>query len=96
MFEPEYVAHLVTNCGQECAQVTSFFVRQVLHVYTCVALLVRWSTELQKMEFQELVHFLQHLPTTGWSNKEVGELLSQAFVFKTLYHDAPSHLACTT
>mmetsp|Transcript_29128 Transcript_29128/g.65965 ORF Transcript_29128/g.65965 Transcript_29128/m.65965 type:complete len:109 (-) Transcript_29128:574-900(-) len=68
----------------------------VLHVYTCVALLVRWSTELQKMEFQELVHFLQHLPTTGWSNKEVGELLSQAFVFKTLYHDAPSHLACTT
>jgi len=68
----------------------------VLHVYTCAALLVRWSAELQKMEFQELVHFLQHLPTTGWSNKEVGELLSQAYVFKTLYHNAPSHLACTT
>ena len=68
----------------------------MLHVYTCVALLVRWSAELQKMEFQELVHFLQHLPTTGWSNKEVGELLSQAFVFKTLYHNAQSHLACNT
>jgi len=68
----------------------------VLHVYTCAALLVRWSAEVQKMEFQEMVHFLQHLPTTGWSNKEVGELLSQAFVFKTLYHNAQSHLACNT
>jgi len=68
----------------------------VLHVYTCAALLVRWSSELQKMEFQELVHFLQHLPTTGWSNKEVGELLSQAYVFKSLYHNAQSHLSCNS
>lgn len=65
-------------------------------MYTCAALLVRWSGELQRMEFQELVHFLQHLPTTGWSNKEVSELLSQAYVLKTLYHDAPSHLARAT
>jgi len=64
----------------------------VLHVYMCAALLVRWSEELQKMEFQEMVIFLQHLPTSGWSDKDVGELLSQAFVFKTLYHRSPSHL----
>ena len=43
------------------------------------------SAELMRMEFQELVMFLQHLPTTGWSDKEVitlilGELLSQAYV----------------
>ena len=65
----------------------------VLHVYTCAALLMRYSSELRGMEFQDLVMFLQHLPTTGWSSKEVAELLSQAYVFKSLYHSAPSHLA---
>ena len=64
----------------------------VLHVYTCAALLIRWSEDLRKMEFHEMVIFLQHLPTSGWSNKEVGELLSQAYVFKSLYHNSPSHL----
>ena len=39
-----------------------------------------------------MVVFLQHLPTSGWSHVEVAELLSQAFVYKTLYHGAPSHL----
>ena len=65
----------------------------MLHVYACAALLVHYSAELQRMEFQDLVMFLQHLPTTGWSSKEVAELLSQAYVFKSLYHSAPSHLA---
>ena len=31
----------------------------VLHVYMCASLLVRWSAELQAMDFQELVMFLQ-------------------------------------
>ena len=66
----------------------------VLHVYTCAALLRHYSTDLQRMEFQELVTFLQHLPTTGWSNKEVELLLSQAYVFKSHYHQSPAHLTC--
>jgi len=41
---------------------------------------------------QDLVVSLQHLPTSEWTEKEIGELLSQAYVFKTLYHHAPSHL----
>lgn len=65
----------------------------VLHVYVCAALLTHWSAKLQAMEFQELVIFLQHLPTSGWCDTDVAELLSQAFVFKALYHNAPSHLA---
>ena len=31
----------------------------MLHVYVCAALLVRWSAELQALEFQDLVMFLQ-------------------------------------
>lgn len=68
----------------------------VLHVYMCASLLVRWSQQLQKMDFQELVMFLQDLPTTGWSMGDVAELLSQAFVYMSLYHHAPSHLRPST
>lgn len=67
----------------------------VLHVYMCVALLVRWSAELQALEFQDLVMFLQELPTSGWSSADVGALLSQAFVYMSLYHNAPNHLRVT-
>jgi hypothetical protein len=60
----------------------------VLHVYTCAALLSRYSAELRRKEFGELIIFLQHLPTQGWSETDVGELLAQAFVYKTRYTHA--------
>ena len=47
---------------------------------------------MQRMEFQDLVIFLQHLPTTGWSDKEVGVLLSEAFVMKSHFHHSQAHL----
>eukprot|EP00276_Gloeochaete_wittrockiana_P005734 CAMPEP_0184661458 /NCGR_PEP_ID=MMETSP0308-20130426/38430_1 /TAXON_ID=38269 /ORGANISM="Gloeochaete witrockiana, Strain SAG 46.84" /LENGTH=513 /DNA_ID=CAMNT_0027102775 /DNA_START=233 /DNA_END=1771 /DNA_ORIENTATION=- len=53
----------------------------VLHAYVCAAFLATWSQTLQKMEFQELVLFLQHLPTHSWTDENVGMLLSQAFVW---------------
>ena len=61
----------------------------MLHVYVCVALLEAFSPELQKMEFQELVMFLQHLPTTGWSTKDVSELLSKVSGFDTTHQPRP-------
>jgi len=65
----------------------------VLHVYTCAALMLKFSAELQRMEFQDLVIFLQRLPTTGWSDKEVGVLLSEAFVMKSHFHNSQAHLS---
>ena len=44
------------------------------------------------MDFQDLVVFIQHLPTDNWSDKDIESLVSQAFVYKTYYHYAPSHL----
>jgi len=62
------------------------------HVYVCASFLIHWSKELRKLEFQELMQFLQNLPTPKWENKDVDLLLSQAYLYKSLYHDAPSHL----
>lgn len=55
---------------------------RAFHIYLCAAFLMRFSAELNKMEFQDLVLFLQKLPTEKWGNKEVETLLAQAFVYK--------------
>ena len=36
--------------------------------------------------------FLQQLPTQDWNEKDVELLLSEAYMWKTLFHNAPSHL----
>lgn len=62
------------------------------HVYVCAAFLVKWSNQLQKLDFQGVMIFLQELPTQGWQEKDVELLLSEAYMWKTLFHNAPSHL----
>ena len=62
------------------------------HVYVCASFLVHWSNILRKLEFNEMMSFLQHLPTVSWTMKDIDVLLSQAFLYKSLYHDSPSHL----
>ncbi|KAI7870214.1 rab-GTPase-TBC domain-containing protein [Spinellus fusiger] len=62
------------------------------HVYVCAAFLVKWSDQLQKLDFQGVMMFLQQLPTQGWAEKDVELLLSEAYMWKTLFHNAPNHL----
>ncbi|KAJ3100414.1 GTPase-activating protein [Phlyctochytrium bullatum] len=63
------------------------------HLYVCAAFLVKWSEQLRKMEFQDTMMFLQSLPTSSWTDKEIELLLSEAFMWKSLFHNSPSHLA---
>jgi TBC1 domain family member 2 len=64
----------------------------VLHTYVCTAMLLKFSHEIQVRDFQGLMIFLQNLPTQGWQPDEIEPILSQAFMWMTLYNDAPSHL----
>ena len=64
----------------------------VFHVYVCAAFLIHWSDQLKKLEFQELMLFLQRLPTSKWTEDDIKMLLSQAFLYKSLYHESLSHL----
>ncbi|KAF9406491.1 GTPase-activating protein [Podila epigama] len=65
------------------------------HLYVCAAFLTKWSTELQRMEFQEIMLFLQDVPTDDWQEKDIELLLSEAFMWKSLFHSAPMHLSST-
>ncbi|EMR10813.1 hypothetical protein PNEG_00960 [Pneumocystis murina B123] len=62
------------------------------HVYVCAAFLVKWSPQLLKMDFQEIIIFLQSLPTQHWTYKDIEILLSEAFLWKSLFSGAKAHL----
>lgn len=62
-------------------------------VYICVSFLLTWSDKLQKLDFQEMVMFLQHVPTHNWMDQELEMVLSQAYMWHTMFNNCPSHLA---
>jgi hypothetical protein len=61
------------------------------HVYVCAAFLVKWSDELKQMEFQDIMMFLQNPPTKEWTEKDIELLLSEAFIWQSLYKHATAH-----
>ncbi|XLR40756.1 hypothetical protein S83_025416 [Arachis hypogaea] len=62
-------------------------------VYIFASFLLTWSDKLKKLDFQELVMFLQHLPTQNWSHQELEMVLSRAFMWHSMFNNSPSHLA---
>uniref|UniRef100_A0AAV1TES1 Rab-GAP TBC domain-containing protein n=1 Tax=Peronospora matthiolae TaxID=2874970 RepID=A0AAV1TES1_9STRA len=63
------------------------------HVYVCAAILMTFGETLKTLEFQDLVLFLQSLPTKDWMENEIEPLLSRAFILQSYFADAPSHLS---
>jgi len=63
------------------------------HVYVCAVFLIYWSPQLKQMDFQQLMLFMQKLPTGKWRAQEIETLLAEAFVLKSLFHSSPKHLA---
>ncbi|GFZ52006.1 GTPase-activating protein [Saitozyma sp. JCM 24511] len=63
------------------------------HLYVCSALLVKYSERLREMDFQEIIIFLQRLPTHAWTDHDVELLLSEAYVLKTVWQGAENHFA---
>ena len=62
------------------------------HVYVCTSFLVSWSSALKKKPFQELITFLQSLPTQNWVDRDIEMLVSQAFVLQTQFQSSKAHL----
>ncbi|KAG9591445.1 RabGAP/TBC, partial [Aureobasidium melanogenum] len=62
------------------------------HLYVCAAFLVKWSDQLLKMDFQEIMMFLQALPTRGWNEKDIELLLSEAFIWQSLFRNSKAHI----
>jgi len=63
------------------------------HVYVCAVFLIYWSPQLKQMDFQQLMLFMQKIPTEKWRNGDIETLLAEAYVLKSLFHSSPKHLA---
>lgn len=61
------------------------------HVYVCAVIMKMHEDKLLSMAFQEIIIFLQDLPTRDWTDADVEPILSQAFILSTLY-DQSGHL----
>ena len=61
-------------------------------MYVCAAFLVKWSEKLVQMDFQEIMMFLQALPTREWTEKDIELLLSEAFIWQSLFKGSSAHL----
>lgn len=61
------------------------------HVYVCAAFLIKFSGDLKGKDFQEIILFLQNPPTSGWTEKDVELMLSEAFIWQSLYKNS-AHL----
>lgn len=62
------------------------------HVYVCAAFLIKFSAELKLKDFQEILLFLQNPPTASWKEKDIELMLSEAFIWQSLYKNALAHL----
>ncbi|WJX45560.1 hypothetical protein P8452_32430 [Trifolium repens] len=62
-------------------------------VYIFASFLLTWSDKLRSLEFQELVMFLQHLPTQKWTHQDLEMVLSRAFMWHSMFNNSPSHFA---
>ena len=62
------------------------------HVYVCAVLLKIFSETLQTMQFQEILLFLQDLPTSTWGEDEMESILAQAYILSHLFEESPNHL----
>lgn len=45
-----------------------------------------------KMDFQDIMIFLQTLPTKTWTEKDVELLLSEAYIWQSLFKGSSAHL----
>jgi|JI10StandDraft_1071094.scaffolds.fasta_scaffold985764_2 hypothetical protein len=58
------------------------------HPFVCAAFLTTFSSKLLQMDFQEAILFIQNPPTSLWDNGEIELLLSQAFMYSSLFANA--------
>ncbi|KAG0690544.1 GTPase-activating protein [Pichia californica] len=63
------------------------------HIYVCCAFLRRFSDYLMEMEFQDIIMFLQDTSKTlDWTEDDIEMMLSEAYVWQSLYENAAAHL----
>jgi hypothetical protein len=57
------------------------------HIYVCASYLYKWSSTLKNLDFQDIMLFFQDNSSIHWTEEDISLLLSEAFVWKSIYHN---------
>jgi len=63
-----------------------------LHLYVCCALMCHFTDTIMELNSQDLICFLKNLPPKKWRRENTESIISQAYVWKIQFDDAPNHL----
>jgi hypothetical protein len=64
------------------------------HLYVCAAFLLRYSKNLmEESDFQDLMLFLQNLPTRNLKPSEMALLTAEAYKLQVMFANSPNHTA---
>lgn len=63
---------------------TEEYSQDELCVYVILALLLRFSFKLKTLKREQIIMFLQNLPTANWGDQDIQLLVSEAFTLKNL------------
>ena len=62
-------------------------------VYVLSSFLLAWAPQVRDKEFQDLIMFLQRVPTAEWTESDVELVLSRAYMWRASFKDASSHFS---
>jgi hypothetical protein len=57
----------------------------ILCVYVSTALLLKFSYKIKLMKREEIIMFLQNLPTAGWGEQDIRLLVSESFGLRNYF-----------
>lgn len=83
-------ATLTKQLNSSCMCCVCVCVRARVQVYVCASFLACWQPAILGREFQELLMFLQRLPTADWGDDQVESVLSHAYVLRNTWGSAHS------
>eukprot|EP01091_Cochliopodium_minus_P015828 TRINITY_DN572_c0_g1_i1.p1 TRINITY_DN572_c0_g1~~TRINITY_DN572_c0_g1_i1.p1 ORF type:complete len:484 (+),score=108.88 TRINITY_DN572_c0_g1_i1:31-1482(+) len=81
----EFPLHLIVRMWDTYLSESDRFAN--FHIYVCVAFLVHWSEQLRQLDFQQIMLFIQNIPTNNWDERQMEILLSQSYMYQSLYQN---------
>jgi len=84
---------LIAESAQSAQGVQGSAGFEALLMYFCACFTAYFSSRLQAMDFEAITLFFQQMPTDAFTESEVEVLLSEAYVLKALFQQAPRHLS---
>jgi hypothetical protein len=56
-------------------------------VFLLIAIIEKFAKKLLAMKFEDLMNFLQHLPTKDWNIQDLEMVIAEAYVYQKIFSE---------